>query len=224
METAYSDKHKIVTAKRLKELRNDQHISHATLKTKISEQYGLDISKDSLIKYEVDEIQHSSFGATSGMSAEKLFCLAKYFGVSVDYLLGNTDIKSPAPQMQEACDYTGFSEKAIEVIRHINENKDPRYYKHPQYAPPLAKILNTLFETGFITDLTEAFGHFLFYCSNNEEAKKWYFSGSRTESGERAVLPALWHLNKEIENAIDGILKPLMLELENHYNGFEELP
>ena len=43
--------------------------------------------------------------------------LAQHFGVSADYLLGLSDVRSTEQDMQTACEVTGLSEKAIENIQ-----------------------------------------------------------------------------------------------------------
>ena len=82
-----------LVAKRLKELRTERGLSHQALIEALSDKYGEDgfsISKDSLINYE----------KTSGkihcvrMSAETLWYLADFYGVSTDWLLGKSDFKS----------------------------------------------------------------------------------------------------------------------------------
>lgn len=222
MSSLFSDKQKIKTAQRLKALREERSISHATLSRELLEKCGLSISKDSLIKYEVDDIHHSSFGATKGMGSETLYCLAKYYNVATDYLLGNSDIRTPNPQMQAACEYTGLSEQAIITIKNLEKGSDAYDSESPSYMPPLLKTLNTLYENGFMTELVKAFAHFLFRISPREETANWFLRGSRTEHDENVILPEIWRLNKEIDNAIDSVLKSLWLELENSYMGWEE--
>lgn len=47
--------------------------------------------------------------------------LADLYGVTVDYLLGRTDVATPNIEIQAICDYTGLSEQAVEAL---NELKD----------------------------------------------------------------------------------------------------
>lgn len=67
-----------------------------------------------------------SEGALSGwcsdsktISIDSLPKVAAYFGVSVDWLLGMSEIRSPDANLQAAAEYTGLTEKAIEMITHI---------------------------------------------------------------------------------------------------------
>ena len=48
---------------------------------------------------------------------ESLVEIAKFYGVSVDYLLGLTDSKQPYLSVS---DYTGLTEKAVNVIRKLD--------------------------------------------------------------------------------------------------------
>jgi len=220
MSSLYSVEQKIKTAKRLKVLREEKAISHATLSRDLEEKCGLSISKDSLMKYEVDVVNHSSFGATKGMGAETLYCLAKYYNVSTDFILANTDFRSIDPQMQAVCEYLGLSEQSIDSIKNSDKNKDPYYGEIMGYIPPLLKIFNSLCEKGFITDLTQAFGHFLYNVIIINGVRD---SGNNLsiEAKERIMLPAIWHLNKEISDAVEQIIEPLQRDLDYPYMGWE---
>lgn len=55
---------------------------------------------------------------------EILAKFADYFGVSADYLLGRTDVKTVDKDLQFVCDYTGLSEKSINQIVNNSDYKD----------------------------------------------------------------------------------------------------
>lgn len=116
----------IKMGKRLKALReettlNEKKLSHVALKEKLKEQYGIDISRDSLMNYEVSEVNHSKFGTNLKMSVEYLNCLANFYGVSTDYLLGLSDVKTIKEDIQVACKTTGLSADAIKALQFDNE-------------------------------------------------------------------------------------------------------
>ena len=73
--------------KRLKALReetplNGKKMSHEKLKEKLKEIYGVEISRDSLMNYEVSDVNHSKFGTNLKMNVEYLNCLSSFYGVS----------------------------------------------------------------------------------------------------------------------------------------------
>lgn len=53
--------------------------------------------------------------------------MADYFGVSTDYLLGRTPNKTTDANLKAVCDYTGLSEKAVEMIYGISKSPDLMY-------------------------------------------------------------------------------------------------
>lgn len=106
-----------VLAKRLKELREDKGLTLAALSKTLTKQYGIQISKESLTNYEVaEESCHSKAKKNEGMSVKYLRCLADFYGVSSDYLLGLTDIPTIKPDIQSACLTTGLSEEAVHSL------------------------------------------------------------------------------------------------------------
>ena len=104
---------------RLKDLREERGLSHIELIKQLSDKYGTSISRDSLMAYEIaDETRAKASKLPNlGMRVEYLYCLADFFEVSIDYLLGKTDTKSVEYNIQSACGYTGLSEAAITMIR-----------------------------------------------------------------------------------------------------------
>lgn len=114
----FNNETSIILSKRLKELREERGISQETLLEQLNSA-GIKISLISLKNYEVTEQHHSKFLAVNGMNTEFLFNIAEFYGVSIDYLLGRTDTRSPNPDIQSACEYTGLSEKSIEKLKGI---------------------------------------------------------------------------------------------------------
>ena len=106
-----------VMARRLKEERNKKGLSHVKLGEALHEKYGITISKDSLINYEVSDDAHTKAGSNMAMRVEYLSCLADFYGVSMDYLAGKTDEPSPDVSLQAASAYTGLSGEALEALR-----------------------------------------------------------------------------------------------------------
>ena len=110
--------------KRLKILRektllNGKKMSHVELKKKLKELYGIEISRDSLMNYEVSDINHSKFGTNLKMSAEYLNCLARFYRVSTDFLLGLSDVDTTNPTLRAVCEYTKLPVETVNVIMRI---------------------------------------------------------------------------------------------------------
>jgi transcriptional regulator with XRE-family HTH domain len=49
---------------------------------------------------------------------DTLVTIAGFFGVTTDYLLGKSDVKSVDTEMQAVCKFTGLTEKAVEVLQY----------------------------------------------------------------------------------------------------------
>ena len=135
----YNDEKMIISATRIKECRNSMGLSHKKLADALTEKYEIKISVDALKVYEVKDEFHSRFRHIKGMKIEYLYCLADFFKVSTDYLLGLSDVKTPNVDVNEINRITGLSEKAIETLI---QNIDDEYYK----SEGLLDTVNTLIE------------------------------------------------------------------------------
>jgi len=83
----------LIAGDRLKTLRKERGLSHAALSDRIKEKYDVEISKESLRNYEVSESNHARSYKNTGMSLKYLLCLADFYGVSTDYLVGLSDCR-----------------------------------------------------------------------------------------------------------------------------------
>lgn len=111
---------------RLEELRKSKGLTHVALAKQLKEIYGIEVSRDSLMAYEIS----SEFRAKAsklpnlGMRVEYLYCLADFYGVSIDYLLKKTDIASSDIKIREVCEYIGLSENAVKFLKYIGNDPD----------------------------------------------------------------------------------------------------
>lgn len=109
-----------VLARRLKTLRESRGLTLAALSKEITEQYGVHISKESLTNYEVVDSFHSKAKKNEGMSVKYLRCLADFYNVSTDYLLGITQTPNREPDIKKLCD-TGLSSDAVASLQRLGE-------------------------------------------------------------------------------------------------------
>lgn len=111
----------LIMGQRLKALRNEKGISHETLRKALTEKYEIDISVDSLKNYEVSSADHSKSYKNNGMKVEYLRCLADFYGVSADYLLGLSNVKSPDTNVSKIMQYTGLTEDNVLFLHNSSD-------------------------------------------------------------------------------------------------------
>ena len=120
----------VLCSKRLKELRQEKHISHQALADTIG------VSKQVVMNYEAaannggiaTNSPSDKTLAVAGMKIETLYKLAEYYNVSVDYLLGRTDVKTLDMDISGCCKLTGLSEAAAKKIIEFSSKKSYRAY------------------------------------------------------------------------------------------------
>ena len=118
-----------VMAERLKQLRESRGLSHERLSSALSAQYGINISSDSLMNYEVASEFHSKKYKNLGMRVEYLRYFADFYNVSTDYLLGLTDTQSTNEDVQQVCRITGLNEKYIYNLMGLVDPEDVGYLR-----------------------------------------------------------------------------------------------
>lgn len=140
--------------KRLKELREERGLSHDKLIKQLNERYGISVSRDSVMAYEISDKSRSKASKfpNMGMRAETLYCLADFYRVSLDYLLSNTDVKSSDTNLKSVCEYTGLSEQSVKNILCISHLESPP----PAEVPPLYALDRILGSEYFCEMIKEA--------------------------------------------------------------------
>jgi len=104
---------------RLKKCRTDRGLSHEKLAKELQEKQNVSISKLTLINYEDCDKFSQKYESALGMNIAYLWAFAKYFDVSVDYLLGETDEQTIDDNIKIACETTGLSDVAIENTKRL---------------------------------------------------------------------------------------------------------
>lgn len=93
----------------LRELRAEKGVSQETL-SKV-----LGVSKSTIGLWETGDTLPD---------AKTIYDLAGYFGVSTEYLLCRTQIKTADSDLKSVCEYTGLSEGAVKFLRYIGHDPD----------------------------------------------------------------------------------------------------
>lgn len=106
----------VTLAKRLRSLRQDRGLTILGLKEALKEKYGIDISGESLTNYEVKDSTHTKYGKNEGMNVKYLRCLADFYNVSTDYLLGRSKVSTRNEEIQKVANYTRLSNRALLML------------------------------------------------------------------------------------------------------------
>lgn len=107
-------------ASRLREQRLSKNLSFEDLAKELTRRYEINISSDSLKFYEITSPTSNRRGKTAGMRVEYLRCLANFYNVSSDYLLGLTDTPTPDTNIRGVKEMTGLSESAVKHLVMLN--------------------------------------------------------------------------------------------------------
>lgn len=102
-------------------------------------------------------IKGDKHGKRTEPKIEGLNEVAKALGVSLDYLVGNTEVASPKTDMRAACEFTGLSEQAITNLKDSFNNRHIEFVNH-------------LLEHGFIRGFFDEFE--LYVCADNMSIAK----------------------------------------------------
>ncbi len=144
-------------AKRIKELRTGRKLSHQKLADELGRKYHINISPDSLKQYEIDDEYHTKWDKVQGMNIKYLYCIADYFNVSTDYLLANTDVKTPNETIQAIQKYTGLSEEVIEKLSDWKKRIEESFY-----CDSYLEFANTLLSSSYFYTLVNDYQNYLF--------------------------------------------------------------
>lgn len=92
---------------------------------------------------------------------ENIIKIARFFNCSLDYLVRLSDVQSPNAEIQAICDYTGLSEKAVEVLHFLSSPRENQEDKaaHKQ----IIDLLNLILERNY-SDTVK-------YCEEEKELK-----------------------------------------------------
>lgn len=193
----YDKKLSFVTSERLKKLRESRGLSHAALSKAIKQNCSEDISRDSLINYECQD-EHSTSKAykNHGMSTKNLLCLANFYGVSADYLLGLSDVKSPKTGIGDAVNITGLSEENVLTLSLAHQAAEIATPFNPLLMNPgqRSSFLEWAYSSGMLQSLmgTED--------ANKQEVLNEYSRGSNVY--DEAIVEHLSYLGKFVNDIV----------------------
>jgi len=180
----------MLMGERLRALRIECGLSHAKLSVELNAKYGIDISRDSLINYEVSDEHHTKAFKNEGMRIEYLRCISDYYGVSTDWLLGLTDVQIPDLEDRKICEKTGLSPNALKVLERL-KNTTPFLFSAEEQ--PLMDILNALLESESLLDIL--------YSISKAAAKSGDFQKAKTDYGYARDIWGLemYYFSKDVE-------------------------
>ena len=184
---------KEIFAERLKLLRSEKGLSQEALAK------DLGISKGSLGFYET---------CKNIPSIEFLYYVSKYFNVSLDYLLGRSEVRTTEIDLKAVCDYTGLTDKAVAEIRRCCVNSSDGF--------TIGHIFNLLCEMGAFREISSSIWGYLGmydlmmnlerrYKRKQEDGENFSEAKDLFNRAENDVRYWKWSVLDELSESIDSV-------------------
>lgn len=121
--------------------------------------------------------------------ADSIVILARYFGVSSDYLLGLTSIRTIETNVRAISEYTGLSEDAVKVLSDPNnphllsEINDigKMFPKNPSIKDIFSDFVRSAEFSTFCFELGRFFSQYLRFAEAYKEKRHWVRNAPRTD-------------------------------------------
>jgi len=134
-------------ATRLKELREENALSFSALKQKLEAEFGVKISTDSLINYEISDNHRSRAQDLPNMKmkTEYLIALSELYGVSTDYLIGSSDYRG-IPANESSVESIGLPEEFVNEYLYLKNKENfgvgplNKFLTHPAFWESMSML------------------------------------------------------------------------------------
>jgi len=134
--------------------------------------------------------------------AYNLELISKYYEVTVDYLLGLTDISTTNPNIRAIGDYTGLSEEAIMTLHKWKSSPDMRSHWSKDFISEFITYCESEKLLTFINDM---------WADRSFEAKL----GEMTSEERNDYAASLWYASKLFSEMVEVII----LDITNRKEG-----
>lgn len=187
-EFAYKTENSVF-ATRLREIMKERGENQTSLADKITSQY-VTIQRQTISLY---------MNGQSKPDTERLTAIAKVLNISVDWLLGLSEVKSTDYEVRQVCNYTGLSQVAVERLRQIATTANT-----PNMVIAfLDSFLGGIYLTNFATSAWRAVMTQAIYVMNIRDGLSLSEFNSISGSGQQKIRDGLITRREQRENAIN---------------------
>lgn len=182
-----------------------------------------------------DQAEISRIEGKNEVSSSFLLSAAKFFNVSTDYLLGLTEVKSQDINTRAICEEIGFTEKSVEILRHVKKLTESPIIPISQNCSETLAFLNKLCSEEFGFKLqeigkikTNLFSYLTFSykqyddivnsTNSNDISQSFYIA----EENAKSVFLSLFELSKLFEKMQNIYAGDLFSQWEKMRNAAQE--
>ena len=127
-------------------------------------------------------------------NTQQIKCIADYFDVSADYLLGISSSPTKNKDIKEICDFTGLSEKAVQKLNKFNEATQGGFFHSVTHN---LNLLNEFIESEVLFNMLAYIDDYNFYAGLQNEISKKLLECDENEVHTK--LEEFWKYQKEMD-------------------------